>query len=213
MKYNSSRHNNNVIKAAWIGGICVLAAAVIGGIFVLIAAKTEPDKPLTPLTDERKDRKDYKTISIANRIWMAENLTFKPDTGEFKCHDYNEANCKKYGRLYDWNTATNICPEYQDWHLPTNNEWDALAKAMGGKNVAGKKLRLGNRGFSPRLFKKFDSSEYKFACWWSATIDENEGGNSFAYAWCIGEKTEHISKNTYGKNRYFPVRCIKNPEN
>jgi uncharacterized protein (TIGR02145 family) len=59
---------------------------------------------------------------------MAENLNYK--TGNSWCSDNNEANCKKYGRLYDWKTAVKACPS--GWHLPKMAEWNKLMAVAGG---------------------------------------------------------------------------------
>lgn len=42
---------------------------------------------------------------------------------------------KDFGLLYNWNSATIACPK--GWHLPTNDEWDALAQSFGGIKVSG----------------------------------------------------------------------------
>jgi hypothetical protein len=51
---------------------------------------------------------------------MAENLSYGAEGS--KCYDKKLKNCKKYGRLYDWETAIKACPA--GWHLPSNDEWD-----------------------------------------------------------------------------------------
>lgn len=67
---------------------------------------------------------------------------------------------RKCGLLYNWyavsyldqNKAT-LCP---GWHIPTDTEWNSLIAAVGGNNVAGKKLK---------------ASDVSWAGSWSGTDD------------------------------------------
>ncbi len=88
------------------------------------------------LTDSR-DNQEYKWVKIGSRIWMAENLNYNASSS--KCYENEPDNCQKYGRLYDWNTAMEICPS--GWHLPSGEEWQSLVDLAGGDYIAGTKLK------------------------------------------------------------------------
>jgi uncharacterized protein (TIGR02145 family) len=79
------------------------------------------------------------TVKIGNQIWTVQNLNLLPMQGNSWCYRNDEANCQKYGRLYDWAAAMSVCPA--GWHLPSAEEWRELANAVGGEETAGKQLK------------------------------------------------------------------------
>jgi len=68
---------------------------------------------------DKRDGQKYRT---------AQNMNYKINSSW--CYNDSDSYCKKYGRLYDWNTANKACPA--GWHLPSRSEWDALVNAAGG---------------------------------------------------------------------------------
>ena len=101
-------------------------------------SKTKKEKKF--IKGSMKDRRDgqtYKTVTIGGQTWMAQNLNYK--TEESYCFKDSLKLCKLYGRYYTEPAAREACPA--GWHLPAESEWNALFSAVGGKSVAGRKLR------------------------------------------------------------------------
>jgi uncharacterized protein (TIGR02145 family) len=161
-----------------------------------------------------------KTVVIGGKTWMAENLNYKPSSGNSWCYDGKESYCDIYGRLYDWNTANKVCPK--GWHLPKNEEWEDLVKAAGG-DVAGKKLKSaygwlsGGDGTDDFGFSALPggdrSSDGNFGIagvsghWWTAT----ENGGSYAYSRGMNYYNDLVNDYYSDDNKGdgYSVRCVK----
>jgi uncharacterized protein (TIGR02145 family) len=179
-------------------------------------------------TDDRDD-KSYKWVKIGQQYWMAENLNYNA-VGS-KCYENSDANCEKYGRLYNWQTAMKACPK--GWHLPNNNEWQTLVDfaSDGDIAVAGKKLKA-RRGWADNS----GTDEFEFAAlpggygnssglervgyhgyWWSSAEDNAAD----AYYWYMFYKInldpdskldvdpDVLGWALYNKAYYLSVRCVK----
>ena len=86
--------------------------------------------------------KVYKTVSLAGKVWMAENMAdYVPDNSI--CYGNDHANCEAMGRLYTWGAANNgLCPN--GWTVPSQQDFkdvfgsatvEDLKKADGFKMV------------------------------------------------------------------------------
>jgi hypothetical protein len=63
--------------------------------------------------------------------WMTENLNVTAEPSY--CYDNSEHNCRRYGRLYTWESAQRACRSLgRGWRVPTNEEWRDLARHYGG---------------------------------------------------------------------------------
>ena len=89
----------------------------------------------------------YKTIRIGTRNWMAENVA--EDVDGSWCYNDKKDNCKKFGRLYSYEQAKEICPE--GWHLPSSNEYSQLmqfAKTTGNLRSRDEWTDKGGKGIN-----------------------------------------------------------------
>ena len=88
-------------------------------------------------TDNR-DGEVYRTIQIGEQVWMAENLNYTSESSR-TIFSNSSMLSDVFGNLYCWEIAIEICPD--GWHLPSDEEWETLADHLGGKDVAGSKMK------------------------------------------------------------------------
>jgi uncharacterized protein (TIGR02145 family) len=132
--------------------------------------------------DDKRDGKKYRTVKIATQNWMAENLNY--ETNDSQCYNDKENNCKIYGRLYNWESATTACPT--GWKLPTRSEWNALISYIG--DYPGKKLKAKNGIWGDN----YGTNDYGFeALPGGILIDEFENINTAGYWWTATEATDY----------------------
>ncbi|MDX9694300.1 MAG: FISUMP domain-containing protein [Bacteroidales bacterium] len=170
--------------------------------------------PIGTFTDLR-DGKTYKYVTIGKQVWMAENLAYKPTSGDYWAYD--QSNVAKYGYLYTWETAKNVCPA--GWHLPSDAEWSQLTNFVGSNPGTKLKAKSGwNRngnGTDDFGFSAFpggsrnDDGSYSivgsYGYWWSST----EYGANLAWYRKMSINISNVSSYHPLKQSGFSVRCVK----
>ena len=171
-----------------------------------------------------QDQKASGTMYSSKRMadgkqWMTRNLDVKIMPSY--CYEGAEQNCRRYGRLYTWESAQRACLSLGDgWRLPTDEEWRQMAKAYGGvsedskdKGKAAYKALLagGNSGFNALLGGgrsadgQYARLEAHGVHWTASEIDSAHGWN---YNFGQGGLALH-RQNGGEKERAFSVRCVK----
>jgi len=197
-------------------------------------------------TDTRDDN-DYNWVKIGKQVWMAENLAYLPsvnlvDNGSedeegsyYYVYGYDgtnvtdakaTSNYDTYGVLYNWTAAQGACPT--GWHLPSDVEWTELIDYLGGKDVAGGKLKESGTTHwkSPKSPNTEVTNETGFTAlpgghryggngdfdairtngyWWSATSSYN----LFAWSRYMAYKHSDVIKIYYNKEWGLSVRCVR----
>lgn len=197
---------------------------------------------------DSRDGKKYRTVKIGNQEWMAENLNFfnKNMKKTSWCYENKESNCDKYGRLYTWDAAMERMDEYPDnmnekctasdcrkkkktqgicpdgWHLPDKAKWNNLLKRVGGKDLAGEKLKSSvdwksiaagddYYGFSILPSGYYDGSKFAGLYNSSGFWTSSEKDRDYAYAAYVDGSSQvyYLDKYEYLKTVGLSVRCVK----
>ena len=182
--------------------------------------------------------KMYKTITIGNQTWMAENLNFDYKVNRATYGTYTNTWCDTCGRYYTWAAAMDsagvysdnskgcgdgktctvktpargICPE--GWHIPTSAEWNTLYSAIDS--------------FPYAMRAKGDDSWYDTDAYGFSALpagyyynDSFSNRGSYAYFWSATEiysngayffyldaSDVYLNHGSY-KNYGYSVRCVK----
>jgi len=175
------------------------------------------------------DISSYKNKKMPDgKIWMVENLNCKVAGSE--CYDKNESNCNTYGRLYTWEAARKACSG--GWHLPSDDEWEALVDSVGGLSTAGTagnhlKAKEGWNSCGPTGSGESYSCEdtYGFSAlpggygdsngsfrnagrsgyWWSASGYDSYRANNRG----MNHDYNDVTYSYYNKDNLFSVRCVQ----
>jgi uncharacterized protein (TIGR02145 family) len=190
-----------------------------------------------------QDGNNYKTIRIGSQIWMGENLRatkFNDGTSIPMVTDkdawrilstpawcwYNNDTIYEntYGALYNGYAVNTdkLCPN--GWHVSTDADWTKLVEILGGKNVAGGKLkelgtnywRAPNSGatnesgftalpggtrYANGMFVTFNRIGY----WWTFSGSKVLNGRYRS----MSSTNSAVSRNYIDLKNGFSVRCVK----
>lgn len=159
-------------------------------------------------------------VQIGSQIWKSRNLAIDDGQGGIYTQtvNYGQGDVTEY--YYTWDAAVRVAASVSGWHLPTADEWDTLANAVGGASTAGTKLKstygwdYNSNGTDDYGFAAFPAGYWDYgyfknlgnlAPFWSAT----ERSTTFAYyrTFDIGEKMN----SGYANKTYFgySVRLVK----
>jgi uncharacterized protein (TIGR02145 family) len=211
-------------KRSFVVPILILLMLTVAGYFIWKGNDSTQKVEVEAAILENENEPIISSVIIGDQEWQTKNL----DVDRFRngdliphaikdeewkaarerkepawCYYSNDAeNGELYGKLYNWyavNDPRGLAPE--GWHLPTDNEWTALTDYLGGKDMAGGKMKskgtvfwnspntgaTNESGFSalPGGHRYFDgsfSSIKDFAFFWSAAENkENSSWNRYLY--------------------------------
>lgn len=184
----------------------------------------------------------YHAIKIGSQTWMLENLKTKKyqdgtsipnvtntdtwanlNAGAWCDFTNNASYGSKYGHLYNWYAANNkLAPA--GWHIPSEAEWNTLFEYLGGKSVAGGKLKEAGTanwkspntgatnasgftalagGWTYQLFFNMNAD----GAWWSTTESTSDSGKAssvFMYY-----NYESVTVEAMIKEVGLSVRCLR----
>ena len=192
----------------------------------------------------------YHTVTIGSQVWLLENLktnryrngdTIPYDTngitapgtiiGSRCTYNQDSANFRVYGNLYNWYAVMDsrkLAPI--GWHVPSDEEWSILLSFVGGKGIAGGKLKETGtlHWYSPNYHA---SNEYGFTAlpggcrltqqynyynlhgdgrWWTSTPNLEADANAWLVAMFFND--QNVDRTFNGKVFWLSVRCVRDKQ-
>jgi uncharacterized protein (TIGR02145 family) len=162
-------------------------------------------------------------ISASRRMadgkeWTTANLNVNASASY--CYNDAERNCRRYGRLYTWESAQHVCEVLgSGWRLPTDDEWRQMAKRYGGvsddsadrgRAAFTALMSGGTSGFNAVLGGNRRDGQYARAqahgLYWTAS--DNGPGNAPFYN--FGQNGHALHRQPQGEKRMaISVRCVR----
>jgi len=167
---------------------------------------------------DARDGRVYKTVVIAGKTWMAQNLNYSSAADTTWCYNDSVGNCATFGRLYEYTTALAACPT--SWHLPDTTEWNAMTAIVGDTSIAGTKLKAKNAlwntntgtdaiGFAALPGGFYNGTQFSakntLGEWWTSTSTKT----FYAYRRVIAGYSSSLNYFDCFQSIALSVRCVK----
>ena len=191
--------------------------------------KYDPANVIHGTLIDSRDGQEYKTITIGNQTWMAENLRYvvpkdTADTVDVYCP--NDRDSLAYlGCYYTWKAANMACPN--GWTIPSNSNYSNLVSALSWTTPSGILETICNTDVLPneertynghdvfgfnvvrtgKYIQKIDRIDYDQAAsyWTNVSIFNNHRGVAeFSF-----EDDILTTNNQAYIGSFIPARCIK----
>lgn len=192
---------------------------VVPIVLMVLVVPTASGWTAAPANSQDASRAGASRRMADGREWTVENLD--ADTAPSYCYDDAEVNCRRYGRLYTWDSAQRACRSMgREWRLPTEDEWRQLATQYGGVSAdsadKGKAAYsalsvAGSSGFNALLGGgRSEAGEYArldaHGFYWTAS----ESGPAAAWFYNFGKGGLALHRQREGdKQEAFSVRCVR----
>ncbi len=174
---------------------------------IILLSWLQPNQDLITITDQR-DGQSYKTVLIGKQHWMAENMNYRMSGSN--CYDNHPFPCRRYGRLYAWESVANVCP--QGWRIPSDQDWNRLYRYLGNNSIDAYAalIKGGGSGFDAQFGGWLTQNETfrhagNRAYYWSATTTDSENARYYR----LDKNNKAMTSDATEKGLGFSCRCIK----
>jgi uncharacterized protein (TIGR02145 family) len=121
---NSVQHHTQAIHIRVVRVVAIALSIAFGSVSASLERPSAQDQKASGMMSSSRRMADGKQ-------WTTHNLAV--NTVPSFCYENSELNCRRYGRLYTWESARRGCQSLGDgWRLPTDDEWRQMAKRYGG---------------------------------------------------------------------------------